>query len=33
VVASKQTLEVGPRKLEVSSLDKVFYPATGFTKG
>jgi len=33
VVPSKQTLEVGPRKLEVSSLDKVFYPATGFTKG
>ncbi len=27
------TLQVGSKKVEVSSLDKVFYPKTGFTKG
>ena len=30
---SGQTITVGNRKLEVSNLDKVFYPDTGFTKG
>jgi bifunctional non-homologous end joining protein LigD len=30
---SKSQLEVGGRKLEVSNLEKVFYPKTGFTKG
>ena len=29
----KQKLRVGNRTLEVSNLDKVFYPETGFTKG
>lgn len=29
----KTTIEVAGRKLKVSNLDKVFYPATGFTKG
>ncbi|MEA2434518.1 MAG: bifunctional non-ous end joining protein LigD [Actinomycetota bacterium] len=33
-MASKKTpLKVGRRVLEVSNLDKVFYPSTGFTKG
>ncbi len=32
-MAAKTTLKVGSKKVEVSSLDKVFYPATGFTKG
>ncbi|MDQ4059004.1 MAG: non-homologous end-joining DNA ligase [Actinomycetota bacterium] len=31
--SSGQSIKVGNRKLEVSNLDKVFYPATGFTKG
>lgn len=26
-------VEIGNRRLELSNLDKVFYPATGFTKG
>ncbi|HEV2360836.1 MAG TPA: hypothetical protein VGS21_03955, partial [Acidimicrobiales bacterium] len=31
---AKQTpLDVGGRTLSVSNLDKVLYPATGFTKG
>jgi len=29
----KTTLDVAGRKLKISNLDKVFYPATGFTKG
>ena len=33
VGSSRQSITVGNRKLEVSNLDKVFYPATGFTKG
>ena len=28
-----QTLEVEGRKVPVTNLDKVFYPAAGFTKG
>jgi bifunctional non-homologous end joining protein LigD len=32
-MADKQKLRVGNRQLEVSNLDKVFYPETGFTKG
>jgi bifunctional non-homologous end joining protein LigD len=32
-MASKATLEVGGRQVDVSNLDKVFYPKTGFTKG
>lgn len=32
-MATKATLEVDGRKVDVSSLDKVFYPKTGFTKG
>jgi bifunctional non-homologous end joining protein LigD len=33
VVSTKQSLSVGKHKLEVSNLDKVFYPDSGFTKG
>ncbi|MGL5512123.1 MAG: non-homologous end-joining DNA ligase [Sporomusa sp.] len=29
----KTTLDVAGRKLKIGNLDKVFYPATGFTKG
>jgi bifunctional non-homologous end joining protein LigD len=32
-MATKATLEVEGRKVDVSNLDKVFYPKTGFTKG
>ncbi len=32
-MATKATLEVAGRKVDVSNLDKVFYPKTGFTKG
>ena len=33
-MAGKKTpITIGNRKLELSNLDKVFYPATGFTKG
>jgi bifunctional non-homologous end joining protein LigD len=32
-MAPKSQLEVGGLKLEVSNLQKVFYPQTGFTKG
>src|SRR6202012_5957553 len=32
-MATKSTLEIAGRKVEVSNLDKVFYPKTGFTKG
>jgi bifunctional non-homologous end joining protein LigD len=30
---AKAELEIDGRKVPVKSLDKVFYPATGFTKG
>lgn len=30
---NKTTVDIGGRKLKISNLDKVFYPATGFTKG
>jgi bifunctional non-homologous end joining protein LigD len=30
---SRSKLKVGKREVSVSNLDKVFYPATGFTKG
>jgi bifunctional non-homologous end joining protein LigD len=33
VASTKQSLSVGKHKLEVSNLDKVFYPEAGFTKG
>jgi DNA polymerase LigD, polymerase domain len=32
-VSNKTTLNVGGREVPVSRLEKVFYPATGFTKG
>ena len=32
-MATKSTLEIAGRKVEVSNLDKVFYPKAGFTKG
>ncbi len=32
-MATKSTLEIEGRKVEVSNLDKVFYPKAGFTKG
>lgn len=32
-MATKATLEVEGEKVDVSNLDKVFYPKTGFTKG
>ena len=32
-MAAKTTLKIGSRKVQVSSLDKVFYPEAGFTKG
>jgi bifunctional non-homologous end joining protein LigD len=32
-MTAKERLRVGPRQLEVSNLDKVFYPETGFSKG
>jgi bifunctional non-homologous end joining protein LigD len=32
-MANRTQLEVGGQKLEVSNLDKVFYPVAGFTKG
>jgi bifunctional non-homologous end joining protein LigD len=32
-MAAKEELRVGNRKLQVSNLDKVFYPETGFSKG
>jgi bifunctional non-homologous end joining protein LigD len=32
-MATKATLEVNGKKVEVSNLNKVFYPKTGFTKG
>ena len=31
--AVKESLRVGNRVLQVSNLDKIFYPSTGFTKG
>ena len=33
VMATKQTLEVDGAKVDVTNLDKIFYPKTGFTKG
>jgi bifunctional non-homologous end joining protein LigD len=33
VASAKTELKVGNRVLNLSNLDKVFYPATGFTKG
>src|SRR6478609_8178671 len=32
-MGTKATLEIEGRKVDVSNLDKVFYPKTGFTKG
>jgi bifunctional non-homologous end joining protein LigD len=32
-VSESQTIRIGRRKLDVSNLDKVMYPAAGFTKG
>jgi bifunctional non-homologous end joining protein LigD len=32
-MATKSTLEIAGRKVDVSNLDKVFYPKAGFTKG
>lgn len=32
-MAAETTVEVGGRRLALSNLDKVLYPATGFTKG
>ncbi len=32
-MGTKATLEVAGRKVDVSNLEKVFYPKTGFTKG
>jgi bifunctional non-homologous end joining protein LigD len=32
-MSTKSLLEIGGTKLEVSNLDKIFYPKTGFTKG
>jgi bifunctional non-homologous end joining protein LigD len=32
-MAGKEGLRIGNRHLELSNLDKVFYPETGFTKG
>lgn len=33
IMASKSQLKIGNKTIEVSNLDKVFYPKTGFTKG
>ncbi len=32
-MGNKATLDIGGTKVDVSNLDKVFYPKTGFTKG
>jgi bifunctional non-homologous end joining protein LigD len=32
-VSSEQIVEIGGRRLKLTNLEKVFYPATGFTKG
>jgi bifunctional non-homologous end joining protein LigD len=32
-MGAKSQVEINGLKLEVSNLDKVFYPKTGFTKG
>jgi bifunctional non-homologous end joining protein LigD len=32
-MASEQIVEIGGRKLKLTNLDKVLYPASGFTKG
>src|SRR5688572_5369293 len=32
-MTAKTTLEIEGKQVAVSNLDKVFYPATGFTKG
>ncbi|HEV2692961.1 MAG TPA: ATP-dependent DNA ligase, partial [Verrucomicrobiae bacterium] len=33
MASKKSLLDIGGTKLEVSNLEKVFYPRTGFTKG
>src|ERR1700755_2165637 len=32
-MATKQSLDVGGTKVDVTNLDKIFYPKAGFTKG
>jgi len=32
-MVKKQTLDVDGTKVDVSNLDKIFYPKAGFTKG
>jgi bifunctional non-homologous end joining protein LigD len=32
-MGTKATLEIEGRKVDVSNLEKVFYPKVGFTKG
>src|ERR1700734_496099 len=32
-MATKQSLDVDGTKVDVTNLDKIFYPKTGFTKG
>ena len=32
-MVKKQTLDVGGTKVDVTNLDKIFYPKAGFTKG
>jgi bifunctional non-homologous end joining protein LigD len=32
-MTDKQKIRVGNRTVELSNLDKVFYPETGFSKG
>ena len=32
-MSSEQIVEIGGRRLKLTNLEKVFYPATGFTKG
>ncbi len=32
-MTESQVVEIGNRRLKLSNLDKVLYPATGFTKG
>src|SRR4051812_34831152 len=33
IMSKKATLEIAGTKVDVTNLDKVFYPKTGFTKG
>jgi len=30
---ARQTVQVGDRRLQISNLEKILYPQTGFTKG